>query len=59
MVPMRKPLPEDLCLWPDGTLCFFCDLEQYSWMSDDFEIIGQEDARYNEVLAPNIEELTW
>lgn len=30
---------EDICLWPDGTWCYGEDLDEYTWMSDDYEVI--------------------
>lgn len=31
---------EDLCVWPDDTYCYRSEIEQYTWMSDDFMIIS-------------------
>lgn len=31
--------PEDICVWPDGTWCFLEDIEDYTWMSDDFSVL--------------------
>ena len=27
-----------ICVWPDGTMCDLEDIEEYSWMSDDYAI---------------------
>jgi len=29
----------EICVWADGTWCFKEDIEQYSWMSDDYAIL--------------------
>ena len=43
----------NLCVWPDSTWCYLSDLEEYSWMSDDYVLVscpeGQEDAVAKEV----------
>ncbi len=39
---------EDICLWPDGTWCYGEELEEYTWMSDDFEVIKYMTERYQE-----------
>lgn len=37
---MIKPISkEDIIVWPDGTWCYREDLEQYSWMSDDYIVL--------------------
>ena len=44
---------DTICVWPDGTWCYLIDLEEYSWMSDDYVLVscpeGQEDAVAKEV----------
>lgn len=27
--------PEDICIWPDGTWCFRCNLSDFAYMGDD------------------------
>lgn len=40
----RVAQPDDLCVWADGTTCYYSELEEYlSLMSDDFEIIPLSD----------------
>ncbi len=35
-----KPASDhDVMLWPDGTWCYREDLEEYSHMSDDYQVI--------------------
>ena len=29
-----------ICVWPDETWCFIGEIEQYSWMSDDYAIVN-------------------
>ncbi|MBT2325539.1 hypothetical protein J7E62_24705 [Variovorax paradoxus] len=41
---------EDVCLWPDGSWCYRCDLEEYSWMSDDYEVIRRDSQRAEEIV---------
>ncbi len=31
-----------ICLWPCGTWAYSEDLDEYQWMSDDFEVIEIE-----------------
>lgn len=38
---------EDICLWPDGSWCFHGDLEEYGWMSDDYEVLLVGTDRWN------------
>lgn len=33
--------PEDIILWPDGDWCLLEDLEDYSWKSDDYEVLKE------------------
>ena len=28
-----------VCIWPDGTWCLLSEVEEYSWMSDDYRIV--------------------
>lgn len=36
---IRAIAPSDICRWPDYTWCFYDDLPQYNWKSDDYEVI--------------------
>ena len=40
----------DICLWPCGTWCFRLDLDEYSWKSDDYEVIPDGTPRYEELM---------
>ena len=31
--------PDSIVMWPDGTYCFYSEIYQYLWMSDDYIII--------------------
>ena len=32
-----------ICLWSDGMWCEFDDIEEYTWMSDDYEVMEVPD----------------
>lgn len=38
-----EPQPEDLVTWADGTTCLYVELEDYLFMSDDYNIVPAED----------------
>jgi hypothetical protein len=40
---------EDIILWPDGTICFAEELDQYGWKSDDYERIEVGTPRWHEL----------
>ena len=40
-----EDIHETYCVWPDGTYCLKEDLAEYSWKSDDYEILT--DAEYD------------
>ena len=43
---------EDICLWADGTWCYAEIVEEYlTFMSDDFERIKFDSARWHEVQS--------
>lgn len=42
---------EDVMLWPDGTWCFRQYLGEHSHMSDDFEVLPVNSARWIDHLA--------
>ena len=43
---------EDICLWADGTWCYAEVVEEYlTFMSDDFERIKFDSARWHEVQS--------
>ena len=35
--------PDDMVVWSDGTHCQVSDLDEMSWMSDDYVIIGEHE----------------
>lgn len=38
---------ESRCVWPDGTWCYECDLEEYlTFNSDDYTIVSDKDFNY-------------
>jgi hypothetical protein len=39
----------DIMLWADGTMCYRQELSQMSHMSDDFEVISVDTARWQEL----------
>lgn len=41
---------EDIVLWPDGTWCYFEDLEEMSFMSDDYKIIPYLSEEWSKVI---------
>lgn len=40
---------EDICVWPDGTYCTLGEVEEYYFMSDDYEVLA-----YNSLAAAHI-----
>lgn len=34
-------MSDDLIIWPNGTWCYRCDLHEFSFMSDDYQIIAE------------------
>ena len=44
---IRKASLNDIVRWPDGTVCLRCDLHEYAWKSDDYEVITEESPEYN------------
>lgn len=48
---IRKIESDDLVVWPDGTTCYYHELEEFSFMSDDYEVVPQGTARYLELAA--------
>lgn len=36
---IRKINGQDICHWPDGSWCFYEDLSEYNWLSDDYEVL--------------------
>ena len=44
------PLCEDICLWADGTWCYWEELERMSHMSDDYELIAWDSPRAEEIV---------
>ena len=31
--------PDSIVMWSDGTWCYYSEIDQYLWMSDDYRII--------------------
>lgn len=42
--------PEDIVLWPCGTWCYREDLYEFTFMSDDFEILKHGTQEYDSFL---------
>lgn len=40
----------DLIVWADGTFCFRYELEEYSWMSDDYYVLSFATQAYYQFL---------
>lgn len=47
---IRKASPNDIIRWPDGTVCLRRDLHEYTWLSDDYEVITEESPEYETLL---------
>lgn len=43
-------MTEDLIVWPNNTWCFRYELEEYSYMSDDYYVIKFDSREYSEFL---------
>lgn len=43
--------PEDLILWSDDTWCMRDELEQYTWMSDDYLVIPVDSIHYDSIIS--------
>lgn len=39
---------DDICKWPDGMWCYWHDLPQYAWKSDDYRIIKFDSAEWHD-----------
>lgn len=39
---MSQAKQEDIIVWADGTHCFRYELAEYSYMSDDYQVIAEE-----------------
>lgn len=35
--------PDDVILWPDGCWCRRSDLHEFTWKSDDYEVIPEDE----------------
>jgi hypothetical protein len=44
--------PDDAIVWPDGAWCFRHELAEMSHMSDDFEVVQENDERYRTLQGP-------
>lgn len=44
--------PDDAIVWPDGTWCFRHELAEMTHMSDDFEVVQENDERYGTLQGP-------
>ena len=47
---IRNISPEDLVVWPDGTTCFHYELEEFGHKSDDYQVVPQGTALYDELV---------
>lgn len=45
------PSPDDLCEWPDGTSCLRCELGEYGFMSDDYQVHAAGSPRWCELTG--------
>lgn len=50
MEPIRPIGSNDILLWSDGSWSFYCDLSEYSWMSNDYEVIPAYSARWSAIV---------
>lgn len=41
---------DDLIVWADGTQCFRSEVAEYSYMSDDYEVVSFGSVRYNQLV---------
>ena len=41
------PDSNDVIIWPDSCYCFRYELEEYSWKSDDYEVLYFDTPEYN------------
>ncbi len=48
---IRSISSEDLVVWPDGTTCFYHELEEFSHKSDDYQVVPQGTALYDELVS--------
>lgn len=47
-----KPIPGNaIHLWPDGGWCYHDDIEEYEWMSDDYEVVLPDDPRWDDIVG--------
>lgn len=44
--------PDDIALWPDGTWCHRCELAEYNFMSDDYEVVPVETPEWLRLCQP-------
>lgn len=50
MEPIRSINEEDILLWPDGSWCFYSNLDECSWMDDNFEVIPAHSSRWSAIM---------
>lgn len=41
---------DDLIVWVDGTQCFRSEVAEYTYMSDDYEVVSFGSVRYNQLV---------
>lgn len=46
---IKKIDPDSFVLWPDGTITHYCNLHEYTYMSDDYEIVYAGTDRWHEL----------
>lgn len=45
-----KDNPQDLIVWPDGDQCLREDMDDYTWKSDDYEVVPFGSDRWQELI---------
>lgn len=48
---LRPAAGNDVVRWPDGTWCYRDDLPEYTWMSDDYEVIPHESPEWDLIVG--------
>ena len=48
---MRLAAGNDVCRWPDGTWCYREDLDEYRYMSDDYEVVAHESPEWELIVG--------
>lgn len=48
----RETNPDDIALWPDGTWCYMSERSEYTYMSDDYEVVPVETPEWLRLCQP-------